>query len=138
MHKPLFEQLDKHPFKSDEFVVVSKFTSSLTICGVIVSFELPIELNAFTWICWTYLLYSVVVELLKKVDLIKIGKEMEVFEVIFDSVEFEILFVESILTVYINVLNSIDEFVVSGDDNIVVSVGDNVVAGFDKLVELFL
>ena len=79
-------------------------------------------------------MYSVVVGLLKKVDLIKIGKEMEVFEVIFDSVELEILFVESIVTVFINVLNSIDEFVVSGDDNIVVSV----VAGFDELFVVFV
>ena len=59
---------------------------------------------------------------------------MEVFEVIFDSVELEILFVESIVTVFINVLNSIDEFVVSVDDNIVVSV----VAGFDELFVVFV
>ena len=64
-------------------------------------------------------------------DVIKVGKEMEVFGVMFDSV---VLFVKSVVAVFINVLNSIDEFVVTKDDNIVVSV----VAGFDELVVVFV
>ena len=64
-------------------------------------------------------------------DVIKVGKEMEVFGVMFDSV---VLFVKSVVAVFINFLNSIDEFVVTKDDNIVVSV----VAGFDELVVVFV